>query len=245
MTSLMHSGIYVKKKRMKAVKKLWIGIVLCMSFLTAPAQEMGLSFSYFIPRNGYFSIPISPFSIRGLGIDINKFVALETGFSLYRMSGLNVIEMPFETKDPIVGPNFTVFIPAEIVFQFKGQQAEFDIKGGGFFFYGFGQRINHGNLDKGLRAFENWEVANASVTASNHPGFGYHAGVEFTFYPSKQFGISIECNYLLGQAKFPMKGEYTGGTQAGGLETRLIDYSNAKIDFTGLEFSIGIIFSGQ
>jgi hypothetical protein len=38
---------------------------------------------------------------------------------------------------------------------------------------------------------------------------------------------------------------YTGGTQAGGLETRLIDYSNAKIDFTGLEFSIGIIFSGQ
>ena len=54
------------------------------------AQDFGLSFSYFLPKNGYFSTPISPFSIRGLGVDLNRFVALEAGASLYRMSGLNV-----------------------------------------------------------------------------------------------------------------------------------------------------------
>ncbi|MCU0419802.1 MAG: hypothetical protein MUC38_09105 [Cyclobacteriaceae bacterium] len=217
----------------------------CLLSVSALAQEMGLSFSYFIPRNGYFSTPISPFSIRGLGVDLNKYVALETGFSLYRMSGLNVMDMPLETKDPIVGPNFTIFVPAEVVLQFKGQQAEFNIKGGGFFFYGFDQKIMYGNLDKALRKFEGWEVANAEVTATNNPGGGIHAGVEFVFYPAKQFGISLECNYLRGQSRFPLQGRYTGGTTASGLQTRTLDYRDAKIDFTGLEFSIGVLFSGQ
>ncbi len=226
-------------------RKIWA--VVCGSLLTVSgmAQEMGLSFSYFIPRNGYFSTPISPFSIRGLGVDLTKFVALETGFSLYRMSGLNVIDTPLETRDPLVGPNFTVFVPAEIVVQFKGQQAEFKIKGGGFFFYGFDQKILYGNLDKALREQERWEVANASVTTSNRPGFGVHAGVEFVFYPTKQFGISLECNYLMGQSKFPMTGQYTGGTINSGLQTLPLNYPDAKIDFTGLEFSIGVLFSGQ
>ena len=61
------------------------------------AQNVGLAFSYFIPRNGEFSTPISPFSIRGIGVDINRFIALETGVTLYRMSGLNVIDLPFES----------------------------------------------------------------------------------------------------------------------------------------------------
>lgn len=228
------------------MKKYILAVALgCLLSVSGLAQEMGLSFSYFIPRNGYFSTPISPFSIRGLGIDLNKYVALETGFSLYRMSGLNVVDMPWQTKDPIVGPNFTVFVPVEMVLQFKGQQAEFNIKGGGFFFYGFDQKILYGNLDKALRQHEGWEVANATVTATNNPGFGVHAGIEFVFYPAKQFGISLECNYLMGQSKFPLNGQYTGGTAATGLQTLPLDYPDAKIDFTGLEFSIGILFSGQ
>lgn len=101
------------------------------------AQDFGLSFSYFLPKNGYFSTPISPFSIRGVGVDITPFLALETGASLYRMSGLNMKDLPFESNSPLVGPNFTIFIPAELVIQLKGSSVEFDIKGGGFFFYGF------------------------------------------------------------------------------------------------------------
>lgn len=209
---------------------------------TSYAQEFGLSFSYFIPKNGYFSTPISPFSIRGIGVDLNRFIALETGASLYRMSGLNVKDLPFETKDPLVGPNFTILVPAELVFQLKGSSVEFDIKGGLFGFYGFSQKINYGNFDRAIRTFENWQVANSEFTYKNKPGWGYHAGVELTVYATQQVGVSIEVNYLMGESGLPLQGNYTGGNA--NLETKSVEYADAKIDLTGLEFSIGLIFGG-
>lgn len=222
-------------------------IICLMSMLTAAgvAQNVGLSFSYFIPRNGSFSTPISPFSLRGVGFDLNRYVALETGFSLYRMAGLNVIDLPFESKKPLTGPNFTAFIPAEVVIQFKGKQTQFDIKGGGFFFYGFDQRVDYGNMDRALRKYQGWDIANADLSFKNNPGYGLHFGAEFTVYVTRQFGISLECNYLNGTSKFPLQGNYTGGSVAGGNQTVQADFPDAKIDFTGLEFSIGILFTGR
>ncbi len=211
--------------------------------LTTTAQEVGLSFSYFIPRNGYFSTPISPFSIRGLGVNLNKYIALETGASLYRMSGLNIMDLPFETKDALLGPNFTLFVPAELVIQLHGKNVEFDIKGGGFAFYGFDNKMNYGNLDRTIRQYENWSVANSNVKFENNPGFGYHFGAEFTFYVTRQFGISLETNYLMGHAKFPLSGSYIGGNTS--IETVEFEYPDAKVDFTGFEFSIGLIFSSK
>lgn len=226
---------------MKHIKLLLLFFIISNS---AQAQEFGLSFSYFIPKNGYFSTPISPFSIRGLGFDITRFLALETGASLYRMSGLNVKDLPFETKDPLVGPNFTILVPAELVIQLKGSSVEFDIKGGVFGFYGFGQKINYGNFDRAIRKYEGWEVANSDFSYENKPGWGSHVGAELTVYVTQQVGVSIETNYLMGQSKFPLKGSYAGGNDT--LETKAVEYPDAKIDLTGLEFSIGLIFnSGQ
>ncbi len=216
---------------------LWLYIVCGVS----NAQEFGLSFSYFLPKNGYFSAPISPFSIRGIGFDINRFIAIETGASLYRMSGLGMKGLPFKTSQPLVGPNFTIFIPAELVFMLKGNNVQFDIKGGGFFFYGFDQKINYGNLDRALRDWEGWDVANSKVSFDNKPGFGYHAGVELTVYVSSQIGVSLETNYLIGESQFPLTGTYTGGNQS--VETKPIDFADAQIDFTGLEFSVGVFYN--
>lgn len=217
-------------------------IFLLMSPVVATAQNFGLSFSYFIPRNGYFSTPISPFSIRGLGVDINRYLALETGASLYRMSGLNMKDLPIKSKDPFVGPNFTIFVPAEVVFQLKGSRVELDLKGGVFGFYGFAQKLNYGNIDRAIRRYEGWEVANSELSFKNKPGWGYHAGAELTLYVTGQFGVSLETNYLMGQSAFPLSGSYTGGSQT--IETVALGeaYQKAKIDFTGLEFSIGLIF---
>ncbi|HEY0656659.1 MAG TPA: hypothetical protein VGD65_26175 [Chryseosolibacter sp.] len=221
-------------------KVIFAFVFLCGS-LAATAQDFGLSFSYFLPKNGYFSTPISPFSIRGLGVDLNRFVALETGFSLYRMSGLNVKDLPFESRSPLIGPNFTILVPAEVVFQLKANRVEFDIKGGGFFFHTFGNKINYGNFDRALRAYNTWDVANADVSFSAKPGFGYHGGAELTLYVTSDVGVSLETNYFVGDAKFPVKGTVTGGSST--IETQPLDYAEAKIDFTGLEFSIGLIFS--
>src|SRR5690606_15116516 len=122
----------------------------------------------------------SPFSIRGLGVNMNRFLAIETGASLYRISGLNMKGLPFDSKKPLAGPNFTILIPVELVLQLHGTQVEFDIKGGGFFFYGFAQKLNYGNIDRALRTFQQWQVANSEFTFDNNPGFGYHGGAELT-----------------------------------------------------------------
>ena len=222
-------------------KYVFTSLVLIAVSLTATAQDFGLSFSYFIPKNGYLSTPVSPFSIRGLGFDINRFFAIETGASLYRMSGLNMKDLPFESKEPLVGPNFTILIPVELVFQLHGSQVEFDIKGGGFFFYGFANKLNYGNLERAIRTPEQWQVTNSSFSFENNPGFGYHAGAELTVFVTSQVGVSLETNYFVGDAKFPLQGSYTGGNSL--LETRDVEFTSAKIDFTGLEFAIGLIFS--
>jgi hypothetical protein len=221
--------------------KLLLIIPLLFQVFISNGQSFGLSFSYFIPKNGYFSTPISPFSIRGLGVDLNRFLALETGASLYRMSGLNMKDLPFESKEAMVGPNFTIFVPAELVLQLKAQQVELDLKAGVFGFYGFSHKLNYGNIDRAIRQYEGWEVANSELTFKNKPGWGYHAGAEFTFYLRPDFGISLEANYLIGDSALPLKGSYAGGGPDA-LSTVSVDYADAKIDFTGMEFSIGLIF---
>jgi hypothetical protein len=219
-----------------------VALLFLLTSAGAQAQQFGLSFSYFLPRHGDFSTPISPFSIRGLGFDINRLLAFETGASLYRMSGMGLKDLPFESRKSLTGPNFTIFVPAELVLQFKGNRVEFDIKGGGFFFYAFDQHINYGNMDRAIREYEGWAVANSAFSFKNKPGFGYHAGAELTVPVTPQVGLSIETNYLMGQSKFPLEGSYTGGNTT--TETVVVgdDFKNAKIDFTGLEFSIGLIF---
>ena len=222
-------------------KHLWLLVLLSVLYLPCSAQDFGLSFSYFLPKNGYFSTPISPFSIRGLGFNFNRYLAFETGASLYRMSGLNLKDLPFQSKSPLVGPNFTILIPAELVIQLHGPRVEFDIKAGGFFFYGFDQKINYGNLDRAIRKAEQWEVVNSDFDFENNPGFGYHGGVELTVYVTGQVGVSLESNYFVGDSKFPMKGSFAGGNTT--IETTTADYPDAKIDFTGLEFAVGLIFT--
>src|SRR5689334_23315602 len=152
------------------MKRLIIILLVVAAAGSTQAQDFGLSFSYFIPKNGYFSTPISPFSIRGLGVNLNRFVSLETGASLYRMSGLNLKDLPVQTKSPLIGPNFTILVPAEIVFTLQGPKVQFDIKGGGFFFYGFDQKLNYGNFDRAIRDINGWTVANGDLSFKNNPG---------------------------------------------------------------------------
>jgi len=227
------------------MKKILVILSLLVATSTVRGQQVGLSFSYFIPRNGYFSTPISPFSIRGVGVNLGRYFALQTGASLYRMAGLNITGLPYETKDPLLGPNFTVLVPAELVFQLKGRSVQFDIKGGGFFFYGFAQKLDYGNFDRAIRQYQKWDVANANFSFQNYPGFGPHVGAELTVYTNAQFGVSLEANYLMGAAKIPISGSYLGGNLSGPLQNINVSYQDAKVDFTGFEFSIGLIFGGN
>lgn len=222
-------------------KQLCLLVFISVLYVPCHAQDFGLSFSYFLPRNGYFSTPISPFSIRGLGFNLGRYFAVQTGGSLYRMSGMNLKDLPFESREALTGPNFTVLIPLELVVQFQGPRIGFDIKGGGFFFYGFAQKLNYGNLDRAIRRWQDWQVANSEFSFGNHPGFGYQGGAELSVQVTSQVGVSIEANYYVGDARFPLSGSFTGGNST--FETTHVEFEKAKIDFTGLEFAIGLMFS--
>ncbi len=224
-------------------------IVGIMSFLLTitlqsrlRAQEMGVSFSFFFPKNGYFSIPISPFSIRGVGFNLNRYFAIETGFSLYRFSGLSVTEVPFNTMEPIIGPTITFMAPLEAVLQFAGKSQEFRLKGGLFGFYNLSSQIIYGNLDRALRDMEGWEVLNSDFTYDNNPGWGYEFGAEYIAYVNKQFGITIGANYFIGGAKINLRGTYKGGTDGTAFEEKTVEYTDSILDFTGWEISLGVLF---
>jgi len=232
--------------RLKSCKRYIVGALMLVILVCSQsrAQEVGLSFSYFIPKDGYVSTPVSPFSIRGVGVDLNQFMAIQTGFSLYRMAGLNIKDIEdFESKEPMLGPNFTIMVPLEFVLQFVGKVQEFRLKGGGFGFYGFANKLNYGNIDKAIvEANPGWAVANADFDFDHGIGLGIYFGAEYVVQVTNQWGLSLEANYFIGDADIGLNGSYTGGTMAGPLETREVNYEDSKVDYTGLEISIGILF---
>jgi len=66
-----------------------ISIITIVSILLAiqgKGQDFGISASFFIPKNGYFSAPISPLSIRGVSLASAGVFSIDIGGSLYRMS---------------------------------------------------------------------------------------------------------------------------------------------------------------
>lgn len=209
------------------------------------AQEMGVSFSFFFPKNGYFSTPISPFSIRGIGFNLTNYLAIETGGSLYRMTGMNITDENLNSREPLVGPFFNLMVPLELVLQFGTNDFEFRIKGGGFVFYNFGTKLNNGNIDRALIEHLNWTVANNSFEFDNNIGYGYEFGAEYIQYFSRRFGVSIGANYYIGGSKLNLRGPVTGATTQLGVISKELDFPDARLDYTGLEISFGIIFSSR
>jgi hypothetical protein len=231
-------------KYLKTTFKINVLLVVVLLSLPSPAksQQLGMSFSFFFPKNGYFSNPVSPFSLRGIGIHPTDFFSIESGFSLYRMSGMNVIQLPFDTKDPLMGPFFSIMVPLQAVFEVQTNNVVFRAKGGGFGYYNFDTRINYGNMDRALRDFYEWDIANADLKYDNKIGFGYLVGGEIIFYFADKFGINFEVNYLSGGSDLNFRGSVIGGTLPDGIEEESIVFPDARLDFTGWEITIGVLF---
>ncbi len=228
------------------MRKAIIIIILMAAGWSRPAQaqNMGVSFSFFFPKNGYFSIPVSPFSIRGVGFNITNNLAIESGGSLYLMSGMNISDLPFESRQPLMGPIFNIMVPLELVLQFGTRDFEVRFKGGGFAFYNFSSKINYGNMDRALARFYNFTIANSELDFDNKIGLGYEFGLEYIQYFNRNFGITIGANYYIGGAKLNLRGQVTGSNPGSDPVSTLIQYPDAWLDYTGLEISLGILFGG-
>lgn len=209
------------------------------------SQDFGISASFFIPKNGYFSIPISPLSIRGVSLARSGIFSIDIGGSLYRMSGMSITNIPsaIDTRKPMVGPFFNIMIPLEAVINLGSRNSSLLLKGGGFAFYNLGTKLNYGNIDRAMVDYLELEIANSDFSFDNTIGYGYQFGIEFIQYLNKQFGITLGANYYIGGSKLNLKGTVKGVDTSGLITNSSIDFSDATLDYTGLEISVGLLFS--
>ncbi|MFY0602010.1 MAG: hypothetical protein JXR03_20215 [Cyclobacteriaceae bacterium] len=221
-------------------KNLFPLLIVIFSY---PALSQGLSFSYLIPKNGYLSAPVSPFSIRGIGI--GGTVGLESGFTLYSMPGLAMSGLPFKSDKPLSGPNWTVLVPGQATFSFRFGVVGIKILGGGFAIAHLNSRLNLGNMDRAIAEHEGWDIASSSLKSSSKLGYGWIAGTEFEFKVSKKFSITTELQYLRGNSKTTITGSYAGGDIGGVIEQKEADFGSPKTNLEGLEISIGVKLQGK
>ena len=225
-------------------KIILIGFVLLITSIKANSQDFGISASFFLPKNGYFSAPISPLSIRGISLASAGVFSIDIGGSLYRMSGMSITTSePIDTRKPMVGPFFNIMVPLEAVINLGNRNTSFLIKGGGFAFYNFGTKLNYGNIDRAMIDYLNVEIANSDLTFDNTIGYGYEFGVEYIQYLNRQFGVTLGANYYVGGANLNLQGAVKAVDVNGIITDNSINFRDAKLDYTGLEISVGLLFS--
>ena len=198
------------------MRKFFIVSLLLITFsFGVSAQDIGVSASFFLPKNGYFSAPISPLSIRGVTLLGNNYFSIDIGGSLYRMSGMNIIGVPFETKEAMVGPFFNIMVPLEAVLHLGNKTSSILFKGGGFAFYNLGTKLNYGAIDRAIRDELQLEIVNSDFDFDNTLGYGYEFGIEYIQYLNRQFGITLGANYYIGGANLNLKGTVKGSDASG------------------------------
>ncbi|MEP2276894.1 MAG: hypothetical protein ABJH98_15665 [Reichenbachiella sp.] len=221
------------------MKKKTLLSIFALSLLSLSAKGQGVSASFIIPKDGYFSAPVSPLSIRGLGLDFG-LIGIETGISLYNMPGLPMNGLPFEANEPLTGPHWSILVPLQLSLTLDANAMSVKFLGGGFGMGHLAPQINYGNMDRAIRDYEGWDVANANLDVENKIGFGWMAGVELAFHVNDKFSITTEVQYLKGDSGAAITGAYSGGSIGGDIETRTVAYPDAVTALEGVEISLGV-----
>lgn len=202
------------------------------------SYTQGVSFSYLIPKKGEIAAPISPFSIRGIGI--GKIVGIETGGSLYFIPGLPAKGLPFDSNKAIFGSQYAFLLPLQAFLNIPISRARIKFLAGGFGWYNISPKINNGNLDKALRQHTGWDVLTSTYQFENNIGWGLIGGIEFEFQITKNAALSFQTQYLNGYVNAPMTGSYAGGNIGNPISSVDVDFTEAKASIEGLEISIGV-----
>ncbi|HHZ65881.1 MAG TPA: hypothetical protein EYN51_10390 [Flavobacteriales bacterium] len=208
-------------------------------------DEIGMSFSFLFPQNSKFSTPISPLSIRGLGIKFGESVSISTGFTAYRMAESTISNLEFASDAPLLGPSVSFVIPFEMVLKFKLDK-KFSIKanGGVFLFNNAGDAVNDGNLSSALADHYEYTLAQTNFEYQDKWGWGYQFGIQPIYFVTSQVGIAIKGNYYLGEADLDLSGTIQGWSDNEGYMEREASYKG-NLDFKGFELSLGVIYKNK
>ena len=222
----------------------------------APAAAVGVTFSYFVPRNGSFSHPVSPLSIRDIDVPLGRYLGLSGSLSLYGIAGMGITDAagtPLELEGPAVGPfhSFLGSVTGKIIVPIMIRQVlrgELAGHGGVFGCYNLRPQLVSGTFERYLAATAPggpYAAVTASIRGDGRWGWGWLFGGTATWYPVSQIGLTLGGLYYLGGADLKLSGSYDayhagGGEEAGQLLP--VELRGARLDYSGLELLIGVSF---
>ena len=220
---------------------LCVGALPALEFGALPVWELGaLSASMMIPIKGTISEMGLPVALRNLDFNFLPFMGLSTSIVLYNIQGLGATGFPSE--EPIFGPSYVLLGNLCLKLTLPIDFLHITAKGGGFAFYSVNPALLTGNIERAIADDRGWDTASVDMSFQNTMGFGYLFGGSVTLYIIEELaGLFLEVLYYDGEAPLGLSGKVTG-TEGGTVvaDDHPIEYPNSKIDFSGIEITLGI-----
>ena len=182
------------------MKKLKLIVIFLFLLFSTQVYSQSVGFSYFFPKNGYFSNPVAPVNF-SMPVKISDFFQISPGIGLYHIGGMSMtgFSEEYNSERALVGPFQSMeltLLPA-VVLRFK--QVKFDILGGVFGFWGFNQKIIESEFNCMLAEAHNYTSFDSNLNyKKNGFGWGYIFGTKLSFKVTKSAWGYIGANYYIG-----------------------------------------------
>jgi hypothetical protein len=235
---------------MRQPSRIAVLSLLLLLLTVFTVQGIGVSFCYFLPRNGMFSSPVPPLSLRDIGIDVGRFLGIAGSASLYSIRGMAIKDeagKPIDTVEPLVGPFLSVLSSVVGKIRVPLEKLELEASAGLFGCYNFDPPLMTGTLDRYLATADGntYETVTSSASVGGRWAWGWVFGGKITYFIKGQFGIAAGANYYLGGGDLKLSGTYYGYDDGPPVsvdpnEDLPATLQNARLDYSGLEIVLGL-----
>lgn len=220
-----------------------IALFLAVLFSCKSVQSQAVGFSYFFPTKGYFSNPISPVSL-SLPLSFGKYFQIAPGITLNSIGGMSLKDTPdnINSSTPLVGPfqSLSGSLVPTIVIPFKS--FAINLKGGVFGFTSMNTKIFTGNMETIIKEAYGYDAVAATpkIGDKSNFGWGYVFGSELQFHVTGKIWGKLGADYFIGEQNLPVQGSYYYIQNSEYREAN-IDFNNSKLNYEGLQISVGVI----
>ncbi|HNQ67779.1 MAG TPA: hypothetical protein PKN32_05340 [Bacteroidales bacterium] len=225
------------------MKRKFILIIFVFTIFGGETYSQSIGFSYFFPKNGYFSNPVAPVNF-SLPVKMSDFFQISPGIGLYHIGGMSMtgFSEEYNSERALVGPFQSMeltLLPA-IVIGFK--KVKFDLVGGLFGFWGFNEKVIKSEFIDMIAEAHNFSVIDSDLNCKKSGfGWGYIYGIKFSFKVTKSAWGYIGANYYTGSQLFKIDGTYVATKGNNYIESGDFNFNNSKILYQGLQISVGAV----
>ncbi len=224
------------------MKKIFITFLLVTAFGLSSLFSQSVGFSYFFPKNGYFSNPVAPINF-SMPVKFGNFVQVSAGIGFSNIGGMSMTGFPdtYNSEKAIIGPfqSLELNLIPTIVLPFK--TVKFYFEGGAFGFASFNCKIIADNYNQMLAQANSFDFINTTTSIDKKPlGWGFIFGFKTSFKVTKSAWGYIGARYYMGEQKMALNGEYYG-VQNTTITHGSFEFPNTSILYHGIQISVGAI----